>query len=79
MKLVLIGVGGVVVHVLSHVLAQYAQWLFGKVLRGDVIFVFVEDLKQFVRWLLRGVAGQYSERRGWSAEEHDWQPELYGA
>jgi hypothetical protein len=78
MKIVVIGVGGVVAHVLSLVIAHYSQWLLAKVTRGaEEGYPFVEDLRQFVRWLLRGLAGQLCDRRGYAAsrEYGDWEPE----
>ena len=79
MNLAFIAVGGVAAHVLSLALAQYAQWLFAKVIRGEQGYAFLEDLRLFVCWFLRGLAGQLLDRRGWVAEEHDdWQPEMFG-
>ena len=81
MKLVLIGVGGILAHAVSLLLAQYAQWLLGKVIRGiEDGSPFLEDLQLFVRWVLRGLAGQLCDRRGYASarEFGDLQPDLYG-
>ena len=81
MKIVLIGVGGVLAHVLSLMIAQYSQWLLAKVLRGaEGSLPWLEDLRMFVRWLLRGLAGQLCDRRGYASarEFEDLQPDMYG-
>ncbi|MBL8794858.1 MAG: hypothetical protein JNM56_13195 [Planctomycetia bacterium] len=72
MNLVWITVGGVVAHVLSVALAQYARWLLGKVMQGEVHFGFGEDLRLFIRSLLRGLAERLCDRRaGHHSEEYE--------
>lgn len=80
MKIVLIGVGGVLTHVLSTVIAHYSQWLLAKVLRGEQGIPFVDDLCRFVRWLFEGLAEQLSDRRSAAAVRRydDYEPEYYG-
>ena len=72
MKVVLLGVGGILAHVLSLVIAQYSQWLLAKVVRGtEASFLLLEDLHHFFNWLLRSFAGRFADRRAWSAEEDE--------
>lgn len=78
MKIVAIGVGGALAHVLSVVIAQYSEWLFSKVLRGEPGIPFLDDLCDFVRWLLEGLAEQFSGRQRATRRYDDYEPSYYG-
>ena len=79
MKIIFVGVGGVLAHVLSIVIAHYSQWLLAKVLRRDGTIPFVEDLCQFVRWLFEGLADQLCDRRATAARPYrEYEPDYYG-
>jgi hypothetical protein len=83
MRLVLVCAGGVVVHVASFVLAEYAQWLLSKVIGdGGGSWSVMDDLWLFLRRLLLGLAELLCDRRlrqPLDAYEDGLQPGYFGS
>jgi len=67
--------------VVSLLASHYGRWLLGQAAEGiEVGFSFLADLREFARWLMRGLAHRFSGRaRYHSHEDYDeMQPELFG-
>ena len=78
MKHVLVFAASVVAQLVSMLAARYAEWLLAKIADGvDGGFTFLEDLPNFGRWLMRGLARR-SSGCGRGGEYDRWQPELFG-